>query len=856
MKLSLNGSDWLIQGWIPQEWELVGIRQLVTANLDIGKMLHGETALLEASVPGCVQADLLRNGIINDPYQDLNSRDCEWAQHRNWLYRKTFSLPADLRGKKLRLIFHGIDYSARVWLNGKLLGHHRGTFVPAEFDITDAAKTGEQNNLFLMIDPAPDEPAQVGYSNLVKALKPRFAYKWDFTTRLVQLGLWDDVEIAATGPAHVDNVYVRPEIGQSGARVNVRTTLASPAAAEARVKVKLSLDGKTIAQTEAPVELAAGETVAPAVLQIEQPQLWWPNGLGEQPVYTAEVTLAGDGGEWDSFSTSFGLRTIDAVQNEDAPAGADPYTLVVNGRRIFLKGWNFVPVDHFYGLPNVEKYQWLVELARRANVNILRVWGGGIIEKEIFYDLCDRAGILVWQEMPQSSSGLSNEPPIEPEFLKVLKATAKAALRSRRNHPCLAIWCGGNELAGGPKNLTPLDITHPNLAAIAEAVREEAPHLIYRPTSPYGPAYDPVPEKFGTGVHHDVHGPWKYQGVKGQYDLFNGNDCLFHSESGAEACACIGSIMRCMPNMDPWPPDETNRGWVHHAGWWVIAEFMRENFGDLGGIDTLVTATQFVQAEALRYVIESNRRRKFHCSGSMLWQLNEPWPNVSATTCVDYYGVPKPAYYYVARACKPRHVSLKYPRLDQSPGAEFDAEIFVHNSLGPISGAQATCRIYDMKGAALFEKVQRLDVPENACVSAGRVNWRIGAGIDLFIARLELAVAGEVVSRNDYYFPVGGKPPLAPLISLPEAAIDSQGCEPTDDGLIVRLVNCSDVACLMVSIEPDLDTSIFVEDNARTILPGETARFDVLLRQRDPDVPSQYVEVKALNIVMPLVIGW
>ncbi|HUW30424.1 MAG TPA: glycoside hydrolase family 2 TIM barrel-domain containing protein, partial [Planctomycetota bacterium] len=823
MRISLENKGWTVQGWVPQEWELVGVRQLVTANLDIGKMLHGETAPIPASVPGCVQADLARSGVIADPYVGLNSRSCEWAQHRNWLYQKRFTLRPDFAGRKLRLIFNGIDYSGRAWLNGTLLGRHEGTFIPAEFDITGVAKLPpEENNLVVIIDPAPDVPGQVGYSNLIRHLKPRFGYKWDFTTRLVQLGLWDDVEVAATGPAHIDNVFVRPRFSAGGVTAGVQTTLVSSAFAHVKLDVTVRLGKDNVASAQTMVAINEGRATAGLDLRIRDPRRWWPNGLGEQPIYTAYVRLTADGDEWDTHAVNFGLREIEMVQNDAAPDGADPYTMVVNGRKVFLKGWNFVPVDHRYGLPNDEKYEWLVRLARHANVNILRVWGGGIIEKEIFYNLCDLAGILVWQEMPQSSSGLSNEPPVDPEFLTQLKAVARAGLRRRRNHPCLAIWCGGNELAGGPDNLQPLSADHPNLAAIAEVVREEAPHLVYRPTSPYGPAYDPKPENFGRGLHHDVHGPWKYQGVEGQYELFNANDCLFHSEAGAEGCACEGSIRACVPEGMFWPPDKTNRYWVHHAGWWVNTDVIGELFGPPRNIDEFITATQFVQAEALRYVIESNRRRKFRCGGSMLWQMNEPWPNVSATTCVDWYGVPKPAYYFVARACRPRHISLQYPRLDWQPGRTFEADVFVHNSLHRIARADAVCTIYDVRGTALFRRQWRLELPENSCTAVEHVAWPVPAGVDLFIVRLDLQIGGgDAPIRNEYLFPVGGNPVLAPLAGQPPATVQCASQGAAAHGPVLRLSNTGTVAALMATVEPDGVEAFFADDNALVLLPGE-----------------------------------
>ncbi|NQT19136.1 MAG: hypothetical protein HQ592_05490 [Planctomycetes bacterium] len=851
MRMSLNGSDWLVQGWMPQEWELVGVRKLVTANLEIGSMLHGETGLLPATVPGCVHADLLRSGVIEDPYVDFNSRKCEWVEHRNWLYQKTFTLPPEAKGRKLRLIFHGIDYSARAWLNGELLGRHTGTFITAEFDVTKAAKIGE-NHLAVMFDPIPDVPGQVGYSNQVKHLKPRFGYKWDFTTRLVQFGLWDDVEIAATGPAHIDNVQVLTNLSRDGARVSVQTALVSEPSVRARIAVRIRLGDEAVVAGESEVDIEQGKTISHVQLELHEPKLWWPNGLGEQPVYIAEVSLLGpDGEEWDTCSTAFGLRTIEAAQNEAAPKGADPYTLVVNGRKVFLKGWNFVPVDHMYGLPNEEKYDWLIDLARRAHVNMLRVWGGGIIEKKLFYDLCDRAGILVWQEMPQSSSGLSNDPPTEPGFLETLKTTARAALRRRRNHPCLAVWGGGNELADG---LKPLDITHPNLAAIGEVVSEEAPHLIYRPTSPYGPSYDLNPANARSGVHHDVHGPWQYQGVDGHYELFNIGDCLFHSEAGAEGCASVQSIGRCLRDEDSWPPDKTNRAWVHHAGWWVNADDVRAHFGPIESLEDFVMASQFLQAEAVRYAVEASRRRKFKCSASLLWQMNEPWPNVSATTCVDYYGLPKPAYYFASRAFEPRHISLKYWQLYAADDTPLEGEMFVHNSLDAIDRAEAVCRIFDSRGKLLSERSKRVTVPENACVSAGAFEWAHPAGVDILIVRLELNIDGKLTSRNEYVFPVGDPfvsktPILAPLANQPMTSVDLHSREKTDGGGVVRVINNGDAAALMTMIEPDERTKLHVDGNVRMLLPGEVAEFLLTMRRDSPAPSRSYVTIRAWNAV-------
>jgi beta-mannosidase len=492
--------------------------------------------------------------------------------------------------------------------------------------------------------------------------------------------------------------------------------------------------------------------------------------------------------------------------------------VAVNGRRVFLQGWNWVPLDHLYGTITPERYAWFIELARRAGANCLRVWGGGLIEPDVFYDLCDRAGILVWQEMPQSSSGLDNEPPSSPEFLARLRRTARAGLAGRRHHPSLFAWGGGNELTR--EGLVPLDASHPNLAAISEVMAAEAPHLVYLPTSPFGPSFDIKPENLGKGVHHDVHGPWKYQGTRAHYELFNTSDCLFHSEVGAEACAQVPSIHRFIPPASVWPPTRDNRQWLHHAHWWVQWDPVCELFGEQTDIERFVAASQLLQAEALRYAMEANRRRQGACGGTLIWQFGEPWPNATATSNVDYYGVPKLGFYAVAQAMRPRLATLAYERLCWAPGETFAARVFVHREARGEEAVSVRARLLAVDGAEIAARDWRLDAVPATVVPAGELRQRLPpATADVILVRLE-ACFGDRVARSTYAFSLTAD--LGPFMRLPQAHLAVAQAGGT---LAVR--NDGPVAAFLLSAGRSNADPVYFSGGGDVLLPGETQNYEV-----------------------------
>jgi len=858
--ISLDGHDWQVQGWVPYEWDLVGPVRVTTGNLDLSEVLHGEIAPIPATVPGCTHADCLRAGVIEDPYWEFNSRLCEWISQRMWVYRRALPVPAAARGSRVRLRFEGIDYSARVFVNGTLVGRHEGLFIPAIMDITAQVNFGGENVLQVIVDPAPVSVAQVGQTRDARVLKPRFAYKWDFTTRLIPVGLADSVTIHITGPAAINEFWVHGEVG--GIHAVIPDYDGSDVLAMVSAEVDVPADGpyvgvvelwfgeKLVQQHEFTKRLTAGQNKLswPLEIPVDDVHLWWPAGMGEQPIYKAKLQVLVDGRVSDERETTFGIRNVELLPNDtdgwlnDTTSAANatgvtaenirPFTLTVNGRKVFVKGYNWVPIEQQYATATEEKYRWLIGLALRANVNLLRVWGGGLIEKEVFYRLCDELGMMVWQEMPQSSSGVGNDPATDKEFCDLLERTAISAIRRRGGHPSLVFWGGGNELAAA--GLKPLDETHPALATIGRAVTAEHPNLLYIPTSPLGPSFDFQQAGVGTGAHQDIHGPWKYLGANFHYEYFNANDCLFHAETGADGCASLPSMRKIGREELLWPPVKSNRFWVHHAAWWILGEQIQELVGPIGDIGTFIRVSQALQGEALRYAIESDRRRAWQCSGVAIWQLTEPWPNLSCTANVDYYGVPKQAFYVVGRAYRPVHVSLRHEGASVKPGAELSGQVFVHNDTAAEVSGEVSWRVLDVAGDVIGQGARSASVPAGSVTEAcTTVRTAVPPTQTMLFVELVFTPTGGGSVKNLYAFSPApdGQPPLASLMTLPKTTLAGAVRHTVPSLAEITIRNTGESLAWLLRVETADGTALFCDANGESLWPGESITRTVQWRQ-------------------------
>ena len=586
---------------------------------------------LPASVPGSVVDDLMRAGEVPDVYFERNSRLAEWAAERTWVYRTR------AHGGTLELF---VDHEATVFVDGEEVAHHAGSFTPFRVDVPEG-----EHLLAVAVHPAPQSEPQVGKTSRVLVHKSRMGYGWDFCPRLVHQGIWRPVR----EPRSVPRVTFDGRVG------------------------RVELDGEP-------------------VLEVEEPELWWPNGSGEPRLY-------------DAGGFAVGFRTVEL---------RDDYTLVVNGVETQIRGWNWVPLDVNYGVPRPEKLERLLRLAQSAGVNLLRVWGGGVIESDEFYAWCDRLGLLVWQEFSQSSSGIESVPSEDPEFVATLAADAREIVSSRAWHPSLAIWCGGNELDA--------DDSTPAIAALRDVVLELDPGRAWLPTSPVGEL--------------DVHGPWEHQGLRSHHEHYDSRTSRLHSEFGVEGMTNRAAIEELIAEEHRWPADRTNEIYEHLGAWWNNAPLVQECFGGrIEDVETMRRASQWLQYDGLRYAVEATLRRG---AGVIPWQFNESFPNAWCTCAVDWHGEPKPAYHGVARAYR------------GAPSAQFATCAW--GGLGEVRALAHRARLIDLDGRVVSEGEGEIAAPLDAF------------SYDVFL--LDLGGNRYVMSRTEN---------LAPLLDLPATTLELSG---------------------------------------------------------------------------------
>jgi len=748
--ISVAGQSWQLKGFWP--WVPLQGRSMETAS-----ELMGVTDWLPATVPGGVHFDLFRAGLIPHPYIDAQSLACEWVENRWWLYRTTLERPADC-GDRVELYFRGIDYEANIYADDVLLGEHRGMFHPAVFDLTAIFAARDRVELRVLLRGVPPEMGQIGRTSLTSTQKSRFGYKWDFSTRLVNIGLWDDVQLRVHRRCSISSLAIATDAadGRGDLEVGLEITrYREPGLREELMITLLDPSGReVVAQGHV---IARDATTARHTLQITRPELWQPNGCGAQPLYALRLSLFVDGDLVDERERRVGFRRLRYEQNPGGPADALPYTFVMNGRPLYVQGVNLTPLDHLYGNVTIEHYEWIVRCMVAANVNLVRVWGGGVIEQERFYELCDRHGILVWQEFIQSSSGVDNIPSQRPEFLALLRQSAEAALRERRNHTCLTVWSGGNELMDA--NNVPSTLADPNLAMLCELVKKHDPTRLFLPTSASGPVEHMTTRK---GVMHDVHGHWKYAGPVDHYAIYGESDSLFHSEFGVDGCSEARNLRKFLTVPHQQPTDvKRSLVWRHRAEWWDTAERDRDFFGPVDDLCTFADCSQWIQAEGLRFILEANRRRQPRNSGSIIWQLNEPWPNVSCTSLIDYYGEKKMAYYWARKAFAPLHASLDYRRLSYGVGDEFVGTVHLHNS-GAACEVELCAELLTLGGVVLTQRNWRVPAQENASALVERLAFKIAPECaELFFVRLRWNAVDAPKQENTYVFSTGTREPYA-----------------------------------------------------------------------------------------------
>lgn len=841
-KIYLNGNDWCFKEFTGEDWRWRRSHLSDTNDRQFWRA---------GSVPGSVQHDLWKSGEIANPYFERNTMLCEWVPQRTWVYKKAFQVDAELAGKRIHLCFKGVDYASHFYLNDVYLGFHEGMFTQVHFDVTKLINFDSQNILAVVLMPAPYEQPQVGYTSQVKTHKSRMGYWWDFNPRMVHLGIWDDVYLEISGNLRVGDVFVRPilEPAHEKARIELSVELDSVAEMGIELLGDIQFQGQTIASWQQTLHSVVGRTTHKFSIEIENPALWWPNGFGEQNLYQTSMEVKDQSGLSDRKTVTFGIRQIEFIPNEKAESEALPYTMMVNGRKIYITGWNWVPMDALYGVPRPEKFERLLTLARRANVNMLRVWGGGLIEKDAFYDLCNQYGILIWQEFIQSSSGIENYPSDSPAFIELMTNEARQIIPTKRNHPALAIWCGGNELQSLDEK--PLDDSHPLLAALKQTVNQLDPDRHWLATSPTGQVFGNTIENIQNdpAALHDVHGPWEYQGTRKQYELYNRGSSLLHSEFGVEGITNQKTLDSVIHPENQWPISlETNPNWWHLGAWWVKKDVWDEIFGELLDVESYIKATQFTQFDGLRYALEADRRRKYQNSGTLPWQFNEPYPMAACTSAVDYFSKPKPVYYAVAQAYKPITVTASFEKITWKELETFASEIWVSNSnLDEAVNASLDLRIVGESGKVFYEQTVQAHFTGNQSTRIAEMQSQLFEIDKIFFLDLVLKdSAGEIVAENRYMFTCDTR--LTPMLHVDPTRITTQLAR-SDDQWNLHIENVGKHAGMYIWLEDARERNatgfVYFEQNYFCLFPAES-RF-VQIDWKDVPVEERRLEIKGWN---------
>lgn len=618
-----------------------------------------EVSWQDAQVPGSVLNDLYQNGRIADPYYRDNEETGYAVSRYEYVYRKSFDLTAeDLEHDRLLLRCEGLDTLCDVMMNGQTVLKADNMHRIWETDVKQNLQEGKNRIEVLihsatayldelnrkMYDPRiPDE--EPALSHLRKAA---YAYGWDWGPKLGDQGIWRGISVRSYDRAKLEDVYVRQE--HLPGQVKLRVQVGIQKWKDGEYQALAQLESPAHEKWEGSVEFFGDQ--AELEISVNHPLLWWPNRLGDQPLYGLTVTLTENGVKLDEQEMKIGLRTI-ALKKEDDKWGQS-FTFVVNGEEIFAMGANYIPEDAMLGRRTEEKTRRMLADCRNANYNMIRVWGGGHYAEDAFYDLCDEYGILVWQDHMYACRAYE----FTEELKKSITQETVDNVKRLRNHACLALWCGNNEIEmlwanfgfekryGAKMKDDYLEQFESYLPRLTGTLDPATPYWHSSPSS-VGHIVDTDNENFG-----DTH----YWGVwHGQEPLTNYRNIYprFNSEFGIQSFPCLKTMKTFTALEDRNIFSEVCESHQKNGtGNEKILFYISENFRYPYGFDSLLYVSQLVQAEGMRYGVEHWRRNRGRCMGALIWQLNDCWP-VASWSCVDYDNRWKAVQYMAKRFYAP-----------------------------------------------------------------------------------------------------------------------------------------------------------------------------------------------------------
>ncbi len=662
-----------------EDWQ-VRCEPLSRGPSDILTVLGAESGWMETQIPSDVRVPLIETGQIKDPVLGLASFDSEWVEDRSWWYRRTFSVEPDVLGMEMiELVLESIDADGDIFLNGHHLGHHRNAHYP--FVAKVAGLLNERDNVLLarvtvgaehinqdQVSPFKTSVGMTyrrGDERRVFLRKPQYVFGWDWGPRIASCGLPKDVYLRASSKVAARGCSVHTvSVTEEKAVLHVTAEIDNLHDYETRegsIDFSMGLSGDGVVARQVSVLLSSGINHIDFDIEVENPELWWPNGMGGQPLYTVALSVSAGELRDELKPFNLGIRTLELDMSEIGN-GERMFVFRVNGRRVYSKGGNWVPADSIYGRVDDEKYRRLVSEAKEANFTMLRIWGGGIYEREIFYEECDRMGILIWHDF---MFACALYPDNQDWYVREVEREIDFQTRRLRNHPSMALWSGNNENHWGFHDWWVGD-SKPEFRGGAEIynyiapkiVRENCAHIPYWRSSPYGGS-DPNGSQIGDRHHwHDctMNPDMEKRITPEEYDKVTSK---FVSEYGYIGPCAKTSIERYHGDE---PIERFSDVWNWHNNTFekdtVMAGITKHyvNADELSLDDYLLYAG-VVQGLMYGYSLESLRCVE-NCWGSLIWMYSDCWGEVG-WTIIDYYLSRKPSYYYVKRAFAPVKLILR-----------------------------------------------------------------------------------------------------------------------------------------------------------------------------------------------------
>ena len=705
--------------------------------------MEGSEELFPVSVPGNIQRDYARFRGWGDVNYGENCKQYLEIEDASWFYQTSFDAILS-PGERLFWFTKGIDYEYEVFLNGERICRHEGMFTAVEVDLTDLVREKE-NELSVKIFPHPKrEDAPVSRTQADRSVKPPVSYGWDWHPRVIPSGLWNETGIEVRRVGYIENFNVTP--------------LLSEDFSQGEVCFDFICDGDYLIRLFAPGGTCVYEGREKRVT-VKNPLLWWCNGQGPAHLYSWEILS-----DCCERHGKIGFRRVNLVMEEEhwrEPHGFPksrsnpPVKICLNGRKIFAKGSNFVSPDLFPGTWNRDTYLPLVSQAKEANMNIFRMWGGSGIQKDVFFDLCDEYGIMVWQEFPLACNDYVNDA----HYLEILEQEATAIVRNLRQHCSVVLWCGGNELFNGWSKMTDQSHALRLLNKICYDYDRNTPFLA---TSPLA------------GMAHGCY-LFSYNGQE-VYEMFNRSHYTAYTEFGVPSLPPVDYLKTFLPEEQLFPPQHESAWTTHHAfdAWgpgdtWLCLGIMENYFGKISSLEDLVRYSEWMQCEGYKAIFEEARRQKPYCSMAINWCYNEPWKTAANNSLLCYPAMPKAAYYAVANSLKSAVPSARLQKFSYKSGETFSAEIWLLND-SPRALEEDEITVSLEIGGNVIDlltwKTDSCGADTNLCGHIVQYLLPKVKGVECFTLRLESKKYGENSYRLHYVYKQNAPVPEIPVLNM------------------------------------------------------------------------------------------